>query len=254
RDNHELDLSFLRDFYTEKYASLATDLLTCRHVISVINDPVSLLRTIRKNLDQHPDTIVYFDTPNLEYTFRDKIIWNVVYEHRSWFGESSLRYLLESTGFEVLNIDLCWQDEYIGIEARPKPDFREADWPAASQLDALKSMVDEFTNAYDQLMAANQEKVAELQARGLRCMAWGAGARAVSFFNLFDLTEQVPDIVDINVKRQGKYLPGTAQSIVTPEYLKNYHPELVIITNPTYADEIKAQVHELGIQPEFWVL
>ncbi len=73
-------------------------------------------------------------------------------------------------------------------------------------------------------------------------------------FNLFDLKKVVPFIVDINIKRQGKYLPGSGQAIVSPEFVAEYQPDLIIITNPTYAKEITTHVRKLGVDPDFWIL
>ena len=71
---------------------------------------------------------------------------------------------------------------------------------------------------------------------------------------LFDLIDIIPFIVDINEKRHQKFLPGSGHEIVAPEFIVEYKPELVVITNPTYAEEIKGQVQALGIAPVFWVL
>lgn len=97
-------------------------------------------------------------------------------------------------------------------------------------------------------------KIEELKSKNQRVAAWGAGARAVTFFNLFDCTALVPFIVDINSRRHEKFLPGSGQKIISPDKLLDFSPDLVIITNPTYADEIKLQVAGLGLNPKFWVL
>ena len=99
-----------------------------------------------------------------------------------------------------------------------------------------------------------RSRIKRIRQSNQKTIAWGAGARAVTFFNLFDIKEEVPFIIDINDKRHGKYLPGSGQKIVNPEFILEYQPDLLIITNPTYADEIKAQASDLGIHPEFWVL
>jgi SAM-dependent methyltransferase len=250
-----VELEFIRDYYTDKYHNIDCDLVTCRHVLSVINDPIQIVDTIRKNLDTRSETIAYFDAPYVQHTFGDQVIWNVVYENRSWFGDASMKYLLERYGFDVLQIYPCWQGEYLAAEAKPRPLGADPATPDADQIQALYSTIQSFTKAFDQLKtkaARNIQKLKDHPER--RIMAWGAGARAISFFNLFNLSEEVDYIVDINTKRQGKYLPGTGQSIVTPEFAADYQPDLIIITNPTYEQEIKTQVSQLGLSPDFWVI
>ena len=97
-------------------------------------------------------------------------------------------------------------------------------------------------------------QILEIQQKGIKTIAWGAGARAVTFFNLFELLTEVPFIIDINSNRHGKYLPGGGQEIVSPKFMKDYLPDLVIITNPTYAEEIKAHISEMDLTPNYWVL
>jgi hypothetical protein len=228
--------------------------LTCRHVINVINDPVAFIKSIRENLNNKEDTIVYFDFPNVNYTLGDIVIWNVVYEHRSWFSETSFKYLLECCDFQVLNVTPCWNGEYLSIEARPVKGFIPPEQPDESKIQALASIIKAFRLEFEKIKSAKKQKINQLKAGQKRTIAWGAGARGVSFFNIFDLTEEVPFIVDINEKRQDKFLPGSGQKIVAPEFITSYDPNLIIITNPTYADEIMAHTKNLGVDPEFWIL
>jgi hypothetical protein len=61
-------------------------------------------------------------------------------------------------------------------------------------------------------------------------------------------------VVDINPERQGQYLPATGQVVVSPQHLAEYRPDTLIITNPTYTNEIERQVQQLGVACEFLVL
>lgn len=248
------DLTFIRDYYSKKHAYIQPDLLTSRHVINVINDPVAFIKSIRINLGGLEDSIVYFDVPNVNYTLGDKIIWNVVYEHRSWFSETSLKYLLERCGFEVLHIATCWNGEYLSIEAKPAKDWASPQVIDQSKVQGLAQITEAFKSEFEKIKSTSKLKIDQLKTGQKRITAWGAGARGVSFFNLFDLAPEVPFIVDINIKRQDKFLPGSGQKIVSPDFLKEYQPDLIIITNPTYAEEIKTHVKSLGIEADFWVL
>ena len=219
----------------------------------MLNDPKSFISLIRKNLDNQLNTVVYFDFPYADYTFGNQVIWNVVYEHRSWFSKASLRYLMEQCGFEVLNIGLSWNDEFIYVEAKPDPNYSPVSTSDA-EVKKLESIIDKFNAAYSQVLDDSKQKIAQIKAESKRVIGWGAGARGISFFNLFDLKQDVPYIVDINEKRQGKYLPGSGQQIVSPNFIVEYQPDLIIITNPTYAQEIIQHTKEMGVEADFWVL
>ena len=53
-----------------------------------------------------------------------------------------------------------------------------------------------------------------------------------------------------NPHKAGHYLPGTGQEVVLPEALVATPPSLVVVMNPIYLDEIRAQLAELGLAPE----
>ena len=37
---------------------------------------------------------------------------------------------------------------------------------------------------------------------------------------------------------------------MAPEFLREHRPDLVIVTNPIYLDEIKQELGEMGLAPE----
>jgi hypothetical protein len=68
---------------------------------------------------------------------------------------------------------------------------------------------------------------------------------------MLGITDQIRYVVDINPRKQGKYVPGTGQQIVAPEFLREYRPEVLILANTVYKSEIQKTVKALGINPEF---
>lgn len=244
-------VNFLREYYSRDHAHLQVDFLICRLVIDLLNDPFGFLKTVRENLENQRDCIVYFEVPNTDFNLDELCIWNLVYEHKSWYTPETLSYFFELCGFETLDIYPCWKNEFLAIEARPK-DVIEKPVPTLRQ--ALQQKTERLKNALAEIKLESTKKLQYLQSSNRSVVAWGAGARAVSFFNLFEEADYISHIVDINAKRQGKYLPGTGQLVIKPEELPELAPDCVLITNPTYAEEIKGQVRELGLEPEFWVL
>ena len=89
--------------------------------------------------------------------------------------------------------------------------------------------------------------LAEMKAAGRRAVLWGAGARGISFLNMLKIEDEIRFVVDINPAKHGMYMAGTGQQIVPPEFLRNYQPDIVVITNPIYQDEISRQASDLGL-------
>ena len=78
-------------------------------------------------------------------------------------------------------------------------------------------------------------------------MVWGAGSKGVTFLNLIDPIGQIEYIIDINPRNQGKYVPGTGQNILSPEFLREYQPDVVLVMNEIYKDEIQQILDSLGV-------
>jgi hypothetical protein len=80
---------------------------------------------------------------------------------------------------------------------------------------------------------------------------WGAGAKGVTFANVLDPQRQLLRcIVDINQRKQGRFVPGTGHEIVAPEALGPLGVRHVIVMNPYYSSEIAAQATAAGLRLE----
>lgn len=247
-------LYLIRDYYSPHFAFLRPDFVMCRLVIDLLEDPIRFIKMLRSNLDTRPNAVVYFEVPDARKTFSESVLWNVVYEHRSWFTPNSLRYLFELCGFKVLNIEPCWQGEFLAIEAQPTlPGTKPVLHDEAEHAKFLQ-ILEKFTMKVTGIQQSSREKLVQIESEGKKLAMWGAGARGVTFLNMFQANGQIVSVVDINPRRHGKYMPGSGHLVSSPESLIDLQPDLILINNPTYADEIKSQARHLGLQADFWVL
>ena len=60
-----------------------------------------------------------FELPDVLRVLRECAFWDIYYEHCSYFTPGSLARLFRSTGFEVLDVELDYDDQYILVEAKP---------------------------------------------------------------------------------------------------------------------------------------
>ena len=79
---------------------------------------------------------------------------------------------------------------------------------------------------------------------------WGAGSKGVTFLNLLDPGPGVRFVVDINPRKQGRFVPVTGHEILPPESLKTDPPDIVLVANPLYKTESQAALNELGVKAE----
>jgi hypothetical protein len=54
-------------------------------------------------------------------------------------------------------------------------------------------------------------------------------------------------VVDLNVRKQGRYIPGTGQRIAAPKQLSDYEPDIVLVMNPIYENEIRQWIAAIGM-------
>jgi SAM-dependent methyltransferase len=230
----------VRDYYSERYADHPADLICCRHVLEHIPEPRHLLRTLRRALESRPETVVYFEVPNSYLILRDLSIWDVIYEHCGYFVPESLGAMFAASGFEILDLNETYEGQFVGIEACPGPMTRGGG--ERCDISVLAPSVAGFAHRFQATRAEWQGRLTELRRENRRSVVWGGGAKAVSFLNLLEIGDQIEYVVDVNPRKQGSYLAGSGQEIVAPEFLRKYQPDVAIVLNPVYRQEIEAQL------------
>ena len=69
----------------------------------------------------------------------------------------------------------------------------------------------------------------------------------MGFLSTIGCADKIEYVVDINPYLQGKFIPGLGLEIKAPEFLKEYMPDLVIVMNPVYRDEIQQMLNDMRI-------
>jgi SAM-dependent methyltransferase len=240
----------LRDYYGPGEADRVVDLVCCRHMLEHLDEPGALLRVLRENLRSRPQTIVYFEVPNAHLALREKSIWDVIYEHTSYYVPSAMEYAFRNAGFEILDVHECFSGQFAAVEARIDPN-----WEGERKLEAngdqeVVELVKGYADEFRRMLDTWGERLAEFQRTGKSVVLWGGGAKAVSFASLVDNAGRIQRVVDINPGKQGSFLGGGGQPIVAPEDLVGDPPDVIVVMNAVYVAEIKDTLRELGLSPE----
>ena len=119
-------INFIKDYYSEKYCDYKADFICSRHVLEHIQNPRQFLENTRLTIDKHLNTIVFFEVPNTRFIIKDLSIWDLIYEHCSYFSNISLVRLFELSGFEILDIEETFEKQFIQIVARPAKNHHAA--------------------------------------------------------------------------------------------------------------------------------
>ena len=241
----ELDnkLNFRTCYYDHSCTDITADIVICRHVIEHVPKPLELLRSVRAALNASPQARVFFETPCVEWIFRNHVIWDFFYEHCSLFSAQSLKLAFELTGFNVERVEHIFGGQYLWLEA--SVGFSKACVPT---IDETVSLALNYSAIEQKLCEDWLIRLRELSLTG-KVALWGAGAKGATFANLVD-----PDclliecVVDLNPNKQGRFLPGTGHPIVAPAELMQRAVSNAILMNPNYREENLKLLEKSGIE------
>ncbi|UCG34752.1 MAG: methyltransferase domain-containing protein [Candidatus Omnitrophota bacterium] len=241
-------ITFIKDFYSEKYRDYKADLICCRHVLEHIYSLRQFLDLIRHAISDKANAFVFFEVPNADYVFKDLSVWDLLYEHCSYFTKNSLHYLFAVSGFRVCNLFETYKDQYLCIEAKPATKSAEI---KNYDMEKVIHSVERFGEKYQKKIETWRQKFESLKQANKKAVVWGAGTKGVMFLNMLKIEDQIEYVVDINPNKQGRYIAGAGQKIITPDFLKEYKPDTIVIMNQIYENEIKQILNNLEISAEF---
>jgi SAM-dependent methyltransferase len=243
-------LTFVQDYYDQHYAGFPADFILSRHVLEHIPQPGNFLRMLRSVIGERLETVIFFEVPNVFYTLHDLGIWDLIYEHCSYFSASSLAEAFRCSGFEVLQTRETFEGQFLTVEARPAANGISKKSQTPAFLGAIAQDVDNFAENYRQKVEAWKMRLYEFRRTGKRVVIWGAGSKGISFLNTLKSLDVIEYVVDINPRKQGKFISGTGQKIVSPSFLRTYQPQVVILMNRNYEGEIRQQLQDMGLDAE----
>jgi hypothetical protein len=245
------DVRIIREYFSEKHAPLLGDLVLCRHTLEHIQPVGDLLRLVRRTLSDRSETIVFFEVPETMRILREAAFWQIYYEHCSYFTAGAMARLCRATGFQVLDLRLDFDNQYVLIEGRPGNQVvTETPFPCEETVEEVCSAVHRFVDIFEAQSAHWGRVFEQADQTDQRVVLWGGAPQSVAFGLALGVEDKVDYIVNINPVQHGKYAVGTGQQVVAPQFLKEYRPDLVILMNSIYRDEVAKSLQELGISSE----
>lgn len=247
-ENDDLRCTFVRDFYSERYAHIPADFICCRHTLEHIPVPSAFLHTLRGVIGGREETRVFCEVPDGGYMLRHLALWDIIYEHCSFFTRPSLTCLFGRAGFETLAAYATFGEQFLCLEAAPALPASEP--PPRDEVRSLADAVAVFPGRYADAIARWRQTLHRLALAGRRIAVWGAGSKGVMFLNLLPEAAAIEYVVDINPRKQGMFVTGAGQEIAAPSFLAVYRPDAVIVMNRNYAAEIAAMLAMQGVRTE----
>lgn len=243
-------MTFIQDFYSDKYRHIKSDFVCCKMTLEHIPNTAEFIDTVHRGIEDQEDTIVFFQIPDATRVFREYAFWDIYYEHCSYFSQTSLTYLFEHNGFDVLHVWTDYDDQYLMIEAKPEKRGREKEMGYPANLPKVAPYLEEFAANYRHNKKKWDKFLDKWRKNGEKVVLWGAGSKGVAFLTSLKNQSWIRFGVDINPYKFGTFLAGTGQEIVGPKFLKKYQPDVVIVMNPVYTNEISEDLRKLNLKPK----
>ena len=236
------------------HVRLRADLVCTRNTLEHIHRPAEFVRTLRRMCGEDSAPFVFVEVPAVGRVLEEAAFWDVYYEHCSYFTPGSMARLLRRCDFEITDLALDYDDQYLLLHGRPAPNDESPPHTAEDAVNAFTPFVKSFSDRVASKAGKWKRKLSDLHDAGSKVAIWGSGSKCVAFLAALGESAYVNQVVDINPHRQGKFLPGTGLQIVAPADLVGDPPDTVVVMNPIYLGEIRRMLEDLSLRPELEAL
>ena len=221
------------------------DVIVANNVLAHVPDPNQLLTAMAQVLKD--DAVAVFEVPYVRDLI-DHVQFDTIYhEHHSYFSATSLDKLMGQNG-------LCMQRiRRIAIHGGG---LRFTVGRAGERGDCVQQLLAEesslgidtlaylqpFSHRVETIRAKLRDLLADLAGCGARIAGYGAAAKAAVLLNYVGIgPDKCRFIVDRNVSKQGKYMPGVHIPICSPAELSRRRADYVLLFVWNIAEEIMRQ-------------
>jgi SAM-dependent methyltransferase len=232
---------------TERFpadGSLEVRLAFSQHVLEHLDDPVAALKALHAAV-AGTGGVVYSEVPNGGLMIEQCALWDLIYEHLSYFVPSSLELACRRAGLDIDIVSASFGNQFLWCEATSATGGHRGSLDAAVVAAAVDRAQRFGVEAKRRIETAREELVA-MSAEG-PVVLWGAGSKGMTYLNLVADAAPVSGVVDINPRKTGWGVPGCPLVISGPEHIVDIAPRTVLAANPIYTNEITQRIRALGV-------
>jgi SAM-dependent methyltransferase len=215
------------------------DLVVCRHVLEHLVDPRALLESLRA-VSERVGATTYIEVPSADYMLREDAVFDVIYEHCSYFTAEALARLVQAVGMSVKASGTSFHGQYLYLEAGTGSSGEHVLPHDSTLIPAFATRMHELIDSWEGRIGETSGDVA----------VWGIGSKGVSYLNFVTAARTGARAVDISPRKWGRFVPGTGHRIESPEALVDQTPDLVVVMNPVYVREVRQRLRDLQVETE----
>lgn len=213
------------------------DVIFANNVLAHVPDPNEIAAGIKAALA--PGGRAHIEAPHIVRMLQLRAFDTIYHEHQCYFSLTALKPMFNRHGLKVVDAEVV---EIHGGSLHLTL-AHEGDESATLR------MMDQERDAGicdDRTYATLDAQVRQLKIELDRAISqfatvagYGAAAKGVILLNTFGLTaDRIPWVADVSPHKQGKFIPGTGQAIVSPDMLLSEKPQAAIILPWNITDEV----------------
>ena len=216
--------------------SIKAKMAMTQHVLEHLTSPVELLAILKRATQEKENAIVYSEVPNGDLMIERCALWDLIYEHVSFFTKKSLTTALGLADLSVESTGADFGDQFLW--AISKPTETKLNPVVNESTEAGIARAVKFGKKARQQIDTAKEDLEQYRKEG-PVVLWGAGSKGMTYLNLIADAQQISAVVDVNPRKTNYGVPGTDYVITTPGSLVSLKPKTVLIANPVYKTEIE---------------
>ena len=174
----------------------------------------------------------------------------IYHEHLCYFSVTALNNLFRQHGLylnEIKQLPIHGGSLRLYVEKHENVGDSVKNLLAVEQAEKVDKIdfYRDFSARVEHVKAALLKLLTELKAQGNSIAAYGAAAKGSTLINYMGIgTDLIDFVVDRNVHKQGRYMPGKHIPILAPEQLMERRPDYVLILPWNVTEEILKQQQE----------
>ncbi len=220
----------------------SADVIFANNVLAHVPDPNEIAAGIAIALSN--DGVAHIEVPSLVRMIDDAAFDTIYHEHASYFSLTALLMLFARHGLAIIDVETV---EIHGgsihlriVHAQALLSGSPDNAVAIEQ--SLGVREDRFYADFARRVGCIRAQVHEAIDRFQRVVAMGAAAKGIVLLNALGLgVDQIAWVADVSPHKQGRYVPGTTQPIVSPQRLIDEMPDAALLLPWNIRNEIRTR-------------
>jgi SAM-dependent methyltransferase len=228
----------------------AADLVVANNVVAHVPDLRDFLGGVARLLKI--DGVFSAEFPHLLRLLQHTQFDTIYHEHFSYLSLRALETVFAATGLRVFDIEqlpthggslrifACRQDSSRQVEMSAIEQVRSAE--REGDLDRFETY-DRFASRVSRCREQFLDFIRDTHNKGSVIAAYGAAAKGNTLLNFCGITRNdIVCVADLNVRKQGRYLPGSRIPVVAPERIAQIKPDYLLILPWNLREELMASM------------